>query len=149
MSKRPGLLRDARVFAEALFSREDGPPPSSRLDWAMTELDDFLDHGGPRVELLMRGGLALANWAAPPLAGKAPPLALLSIADRRVALDKLEHTPAGLPLLAVKATLCFIWYEHQDTLREIGVLQGDDAEAGEPGCLVTLKTRARAAGAAQ
>lgn len=135
MSKRAGLLRDARAFAEAMFAHGDGPPPANRLDWAMIELDDFLDHGGPRVEMILRGGLGLATWAAPALLGKLPPLARLSVAERQVALDRLEHTPAGLPMLAVKAMLCFIWYEHPDTLREIGV-----TEAGEtaPGCLVTL-----------
>lgn len=137
-SLRLSLLRDARVFAEALFAREDGPPPPDRLDWAMRELDDFLTHGGPRVELLLRGGLALATWGAPPLLGRVPPLSRLSVADRRVALDRLEHTPAGLPMLAVKAMLCFVWYEHPDTLREIGVIEGD---ASSPSCLRETATR--------
>lgn len=142
MSKRSGLLRDARVFAEAMFAREGGPPPASRLDWAMRELDDFLEHGGPRVELLVRGGLALATWVAPPLLGRAPPLARLSVEERQVALERLERTPAGLPLLALKATLCFVWYEHPDTLRELGITEEGEAA---PGCLVTLGTRAGAA----
>lgn len=131
-SHRKGLLHDARVFAEALFAGEHGPPPAHRLDWAMRELDDFLEHGGPRVELLLRGGLALATWAAPPFVGKVPPLSRLSVLDRRVALDRLEHTPAGLPMLAVKAMLCFVWYEHPEVLRDIGVTEGD---AAAPSCL--------------
>lgn len=130
---RTTLLRQARVFAEALFATEAGPPPSARLDWLMTELDDFLEHGGPRVELLVRGGLALATWTAPALVGRLPPLSRLGAEDRRRALERLEHTPAGLPLLAVKATLCIIYYEHPDTLRETGVTAGAE-EA--PGCLI-------------
>jgi hypothetical protein len=138
MSKRPGLLRDARAFAEAMFASEEGPPPESRLDWAMRELDDFLDHGGPRVELIFRGGLALGTWAAPPLLAKAPPLARLDVRERQIALDKLEHTPAGLPMLAVKAMLCIIWYEHPETLREIGVTTGDEAA---PSCMTPQPVR--------
>lgn len=129
---RGGLKAQARVFAEALFARESGPPPTARLDWLMAELDDFLDHGGPRVELLLRGGLALATWAAPVFLGKLPPLSRLSALDRCVALDRLEHTPAGLPLLAVKATLCILYYEHPDTLRETGITT---EEEGALGCL--------------
>jgi hypothetical protein len=137
-SKREGLLRDARVFAEALFATESGPPPADRLDWAMRELDDYLEHGGPRVELIVRGGLALATWAAPPLVMKAPPLARLSLEERQVALDRLEHTPAGLPLFALKATLCFVWYEHPDVLRELTITDDDTA-------LIQLSTSAEGA----
>lgn len=121
-----GLLEQARVFAEALFADEAGAPPAARLDWLVQELDDFLAHGGPRVELLLRGGLALATFAAPAFVGKLPPLSRLSIEDRCRALDRLEHTPAGLPLLAVKAMLCFLYYEHPDVLRQVGVTEGDE-----------------------
>lgn len=118
-------LRDARVFAEALFAGAGGAPPRDRIDWLMRELEDFVEQAGPRVRLILVGGLLTASWAAPPLAGKAPPLARLSLADRVRALDALEHTPAGLPLLAVKAILCILYYEHPDALREAGVIGAD------------------------
>jgi hypothetical protein len=129
------LRPQARAFAEAFFSRNSGPPPAARIDWLLRELDDFLLHGGPRVELLVRGGLALATWAAPVLVAQRPPLARLSIEDRCRALDRLEHTPAGLPLLAVKATLCILYYEHPDVMREVGIT---DAGEEKPGCVVAL-----------
>jgi len=118
------MLRDARAFAEALFSTERGAPPEARIDWLLTELADFTENAGARATLILQGGLLTASWLAPPLIGRAPPLARLSVADRCRALDKLEHTPAGLPLLAVKAMLCIIYYEHPDVQRESGITTG-------------------------
>lgn len=122
---KPALSRDARAFAEALFSDERGAPPQERIDWLIEELADFVAHAGGRTELILRGGLLTASWLAPPLIGKAPPLASLSVTDRCRALETLEHTPAGLPLLAVKAMLCIIYYEHPDVLRATGITTGD------------------------
>lgn len=119
-------LRDARNFAEALFSDEAGPPPAERLDWLMRELEDFVDQGGARVRAILVGGLLAATWAAPAFARKRPPLGRLSIADRIAALDALEHSPLGLPLLGVKAILCILYYEHPDVLRDAGVLAEDE-----------------------
>ncbi|MBK8938984.1 MAG: hypothetical protein IPM79_15495 [Polyangiaceae bacterium] len=119
-------LRDARVFAEALFADAGGPPPSNRIDWLMRELEDFVEQAGPRVRAILVGGLLVASWAAPPLAGRAPPLSRLSLADRVRALDALEHTPAGLPLLAVKAILSILYYEHPEALRDAGVIGPSD-----------------------
>lgn len=122
---KTALSRDARAFAEALFSDENGAPPSERIDWLLHELADFVSHAGARTQLILRGGLITASWLGPPMIGKAPPLANLSVADRCRALDKLEHTPAGLPLLALKAMLCIIYYEHPDVLRAAGITSGD------------------------
>jgi hypothetical protein len=122
---KTALSRDARAFAEALFSDESGAPPGERIDWLLRELDDFVSHAGARTELILRGGLMTASWPRPPLIAKAPPLARLSVADRCRALEKLEHTPAGLPLLALKAMLCIIYYEHPDVLRAAGITSGD------------------------
>jgi hypothetical protein len=125
------LLAEARVFAEALFASERGAPPSARLDWLVDELRDFVEHGGPRTELILRGGLALSTWTAPLLVGRAPPLSRLDVETRCRALDRLEHSPIGLPLLAVKAMLCILWYEHPDSMREIGI---EPDASGSPGC---------------
>jgi hypothetical protein len=129
---KTAVSRDARAFAEALFSNEHGAPPAERIDWLLRELSDFVSHAGARTQLILRGGLVTASWLAPPLIGKAPPLAALSVTDRCRALEKLEHTPAGLPLLALKAMLCIIYYEHPDVLRESGITRGDEQA---PGCM--------------
>ena len=126
-------LRDARSFAEALFSGPSGPPPSERLDWLMDDVADFIAQAGPRVLAIFAGGLTVASWAAPPLIGKLPPLSRLSVENRCRALDRMEETPLGLPLLAVKAMLCILYYEHPGSLREMGVTRVDEAA---PSCLV-------------
>jgi hypothetical protein len=75
-------------------------------------------------------------WGAPPLIGRAPPLARLSIDERIVALTKLEHSPAGLPLLAVKAIFSIIYYEHPDVLRESGIITPEQEKLS---CMIEVK----------
>ncbi len=41
--------------------------------------------------------------------------------DRVHAIEKFEQTPLGLAVLGAKATLCFIWYEHPDVMREVRI----------------------------
>src|SRR5690606_31683173 len=48
----PRSLRAARAIAEALFAREDGPPPPARLDWLAADLGDFFGHVTLRARLL-------------------------------------------------------------------------------------------------
>lgn len=98
----------------------------------MAEVADFVEQGGPRVKAILVGGLLVAQWTAPALIGKAPPLSRLRLEDRCRALDKLEHSSFGLPLLAVKAILCILYYEHPDVLRANGIVaEGQEA----PACL--------------
>jgi len=137
--------RDARAFAEALFAGPEGPPPDERLRWLVADLADFLEQSGPRAWAVITGGLEVATWLAPPLIGKLPPLSRLSVEERCRALDKLEHSPAGLPLLAVKAILCILYYEHPDSLAEIGVTKPGESA---PGCLVELRRPAASSGGA-
>jgi len=47
-------------------------------------------------------------------------LRALPLGDRSHALEKMESSRFALPLLAVKAMLCIIYYEHPDAAREIG-----------------------------
>lgn len=127
-------LDDARAFADTLFSTDQAPVPAARLDWLMDELRDFVHHAGPRTEVLLRGGLFVAEWAAPLTAKKLPPMSRLTRSDRQHALEALERTPAGLPILAVKAILCILYYEHPEVLAECGIVP-----AGT--CLTTLRKK--------
>ncbi|MCA9620023.1 MAG: hypothetical protein KC731_13450 [Myxococcales bacterium] len=112
---------ELRAFAEALFSTPDGPPPAERIAWLCEDFHDFVEQAGPRSELIFKGALFVATWLAPPTIGRRPPLANLSLADRSRALETMEQTPAGLPLLALKAILCTIYYEDPGARAEIGV----------------------------
>ena len=111
----------ARVVAEAMFHRDEAAVPADRLNWLSEDFVDFLEQAGPRAELIVGGALHLATWVAPLAVGKRPPLSRLSIQDRIAALERLEKTPAGMPLLALKAILCTIYYEHADSQAEIGI----------------------------
>lgn len=110
-----------RAVAEALFHRDVGPPPGDRLDWLCDDYEDFVEQAGPRTELILRGALFVATWVAPVTIGKRPPLLRLDIATRCRALETLENTRAGLPMLALKAILCTMFYEHPDSRAEIGL----------------------------
>ena len=111
----------ARAVAEALFAGDAGPPPEARVAWLVDDFDDFLESAGPRSALIIGSALRLATWVAPLMIGKRPPLARLDVVERCRALSKLESTPVGLPVLALKAVLSLIYYEHPDAMREIGV----------------------------
>ena len=69
----------------------------------------------PRVLLLTLAPLAI---------GKAPPLTRLSLEDRVHAIERVEQSSAGLSVLAAKTMLCFIWYEHPEVRRSVGVTDG-------------------------
>jgi hypothetical protein len=116
----PRSLRAARLVSEALFCREDGPPPAERLDWLERDLADFFGHVTLRARLLFRACIATVFWLAPLLLGRLPTLARLSVAERVEALERLERTPLSLALLGAKAILCIVYYEHPDASAEIG-----------------------------
>ena len=116
------MRRHVRAVAEALFCRDEGPPPAGRIEWLCDDYADFIDKAGPRSELILGGALAVATWIAPVTIGKLPPLGRHDVATRCRALEALEKTKAGLPLLALKAMLCTMYYEHPDAAKEIGIL---------------------------
>ena len=107
-----------KPFAEALFATCEGPAPSQRIDWLCADFEDFVELAGPRSKVILGGALALATLA-PIAIGRRPPLARLDLDARCRALEALEESAAGLPLLALKAILCTIYFEHPDVRREI------------------------------
>ena len=110
-----------RAVAEAVFATEDGAPPAERLDWVCDDLDDFFARCGARSRWVFRLSLLVVGIVAPLLARRARSLGSLSLADRIDALERLERSKLGLALLAVKAMLCVVYYEHPDVTRAYGL----------------------------
>lgn len=115
----PRLIARARVVAEALFSTANGPPPASRLDWLCIEAEDFLARAGARSRFVVGLALFVVGLLAPLMLWRLAPLGRLTVRDRARALQRLEDR-FGAPVLAVKAMLSILYYEHPDAAREVG-----------------------------
>lgn len=116
----PRTLRAARVIAEALYSSDVGPPPPARLDWLERDLGDFFGHTSLRARLLFRACIATIFWLAPLFSGRFATMASLDTSARIDALHRFERTPLALTLLATKAIVSLVWFEHPDSAAEIG-----------------------------
>lgn len=118
-------LRQVRAFAEALFSREVDeaghpiPPPPERMDWFITDVDDFVAHLNLRARWLFLLCIYAVSVLAPLLAGRFGMLASLPLPARIHALEAFEQTPAALALFAARAIVSLVYYEHPDAAREI------------------------------
>lgn len=109
-----------RSIAEAIFFGPGGPPPAERLQWLMEEADDFLARAGGRTRFLIRLSTWIVNLCAPWAIFRFRPLRRLPLEQRIAALTRLEQSPLGAPLLAIKALLSLLYYEHPDAAREVG-----------------------------
>ena len=114
------VRREARAVAEALFADERGAPPSARLDWLEAELADFLSHVGGGARASFYGALGALCLLAPIAARSPRRLSRMSLAERTEALSQVEGGPAAGLVLAVKAVLCILYYEHPEAAREVG-----------------------------
>jgi hypothetical protein len=114
------LIRRSRVIAEAVFATEGGPPPPERLDWLALDLEDYFARSGVLTRFIF--GLAvLGVWVLAPLVVlRLTSLARMPLGERTFALTSLESGRFAGPLLAVKALLCVIYYEHPDAAEAIG-----------------------------
>jgi hypothetical protein len=117
-------LATTRALAEALFATRAGPPPAERVTWLSAELDDFFAHAGTKSRWLFLLSLVSVAVVAPLLVGRVSPIRSLPLDVRTRALEKMERGSFALPLLAVKAMLCVMYYEHPDAAREIGFEAG-------------------------
>ena len=116
----PRTLRSARHLAEALFSTPEGPPPAERLDWLERDLGDFFGHVSLRARVLFRACIFAVSIFAPLLVARLPTLSRLSVEERVRAVHAFERTPLSLALLAAKAILSLVYFEHPDAAAEIG-----------------------------
>lgn len=117
----PRAMRRVRDVAEALFSTDEGPPLPARLDWMEKDLSDFFGNANWRAAFLFRTCLFTVTWLAPIILWRLPPIGRLAVGDRVEAIERFEHVPlAVLTVLAVKAILSLVYYEHPDSAQEIG-----------------------------
>ncbi len=114
------MLIHLRAFAEALFSNEEGAPPADRIDWLMGEMGDYLDRAGPAARFIFGLSLYVVAIAAPLFIRRLPMLGSLEVPERVRALTHMEESFASAPVLAVKAFLCVVYYEHPEVQRECG-----------------------------
>jgi hypothetical protein len=112
-------LRALVAIAEAVFSRQEAPPAAERLAWIEREMEDFLARAGTRSRIMFSVMVWLTTLIAPLLSKRFVPLYLLPLGERVRALALLERRFSE-PLLAVKALLCLVYYEHPDAAREVG-----------------------------
>ncbi|HEX7668767.1 MAG TPA: hypothetical protein VF395_04250 [Polyangiaceae bacterium] len=114
-----GTIRAASAIAEAVFARGGVRPARERLGWLERELEDFLARSGPRSRLALTIMVHVVSRVAPLFIGHFSALGALPVPERIRALERLEKR-FGEPLLAVKALLCLLYYEHPDAAREVG-----------------------------
>ncbi len=114
-----GTLR-ATTFAvaEALFTG-DTPPPRDRIDWLVDETEAHLALCGVRARWVFRGSLRAVSAVAPPMSGTRPPFRDLPLATRVHALERMERSPLGLAVFAIKAILCILYFEHPDVAASV------------------------------
>lgn len=118
----PRFALDAMLYvAEALFSVSGRPPPPERMRWLGAELDDFMARSSGIGRAQFTAAAALVSLLAPLMLWKLPGLGRLSVRTRVHALERLEETRAAPLLIALRAVLCLLYYEHPDAARELGV----------------------------
>lgn len=109
-----------RAIAEAIFATETGPPPADRLAWLCVEVEDFLARAGSNTRLVVRLAVFAVSVLAPLLLLRFATLKRLPPSERVRALTRLENSRFSSPVLAVKALLCMLYYEHPDAACEVG-----------------------------
>lgn len=116
----PSVMSRLRLLTEAIFGDLGGPPPPARVDWVVAEVEDVLAHAGPQMRLTMAAATLAIVWTAPLCIGRLGSLGALPFRERVRAVGALEASGLGGPVLAVKALLCILYYEHTDAAAEVG-----------------------------
>lgn len=109
------------AVAEALFESERGPAEPERVAWVVDDIDHFLMTVGGRTRFVIRAAVETVARLGPLALGSLRPFERLSLAERQRALARLERTPAGLTVFALKTLLSLHWFEHPKTVRELGL----------------------------
>lgn len=118
--RHPALVRTARAVAECFFSAPGREAPPARLDWVAAELEDVAVHAGARGLWTVRVVAFLLAYLAPLFVRRVGHLASLSLPLRALALARMEASAAAPLVLALKAVLCTVYYEHPEVAAEVG-----------------------------
>lgn len=122
--------RTLSSVAEALFESERGPAEPERVAWVVDDIDHFLMTVGGRTRLVIRLAVETVGRLGPLAVGSLGPFERLSLAKRQAALARLERSPAGLTVFALKTLLSLHWFEHPETVREHGLESRFDKRRG-------------------
>lgn len=128
-ARRSGALSQAtlhttRAVADALFSREGHAPPAERMDWVMDEYADLMARTTGRGRLMFWAATFAVGRVAPLLIRRFTHLTQLDLQDRIRALEAMEASPLAGILIALRAILCIVYYEHPDAARATGMPLG-------------------------
>lgn len=116
--------RTMTAMAEALFASDDGPCPPDRIAYVERELKDLMSRAAPRGRFMFSLGAFAVSVIAPLLVWRLPPFARMPLPLRIEALRRMEARPIGAALIALRAILCLLYYEHPDAAREAGIRVG-------------------------
>lgn len=113
-------LRAAAAVAETMFATHEGPAPAKRVYWMCVHLADFQRRVGGIGMFTFRAALFAFSWLAPLVVFSLPPFRRLGHTKRMKALHRFERSPIGVSVMAVKALLCMIYFEHPESAAHIG-----------------------------
>lgn len=113
-------LRAAAAVAETMFATHEGPAPAKRVHWMCVHLADFQRRVGGIGMFTFRAALFAFSWLAPLVVFSLPPFRRLGHTKRMKALHRFERSPIGVSVMAVKALLCMIYFEHPESAAQIG-----------------------------
>lgn len=108
------------AVSEALFTTDAGPPPSGRIEWLVDDAEDFLREAGRSTTRSIKLLIVLVASLAPWFAMRPTPLRSMPLELRIRVMDRMERGPTGALIVALKAALCIVYYEHPDAAAEIG-----------------------------
>jgi hypothetical protein len=108
-----------RTLAAQIFDDGRGIDPE-RLDWAIADLELFLRGAGPRTTFLFRVALYVVAWMPLFFVARLGPLSRLDKDSAALYLDRFDRSRLSPLLLLPKAVFALVYFEHPDSLKEIG-----------------------------
>lgn len=108
-----------RTLAAQIFDDGRGIDPE-RIAWAIGDLELFLRGAGPRTSFLFRVALYVVAWMPLFFVARLGPLHRLDKDTAALYLDRFDRSSLSPLLLLPKAVFSLVYFEHPDSLREIG-----------------------------